>query len=195
MRRGPVAEERRHEVLAETGDLGRRFRVDRARPVPGVGDLEQHFLLRQPFAAQLVGSAQRLARALERVSVGRELRLAQELDELRQRERALARGMRVDDRRRDVNPLEAEDEVGSGQVLAAEGLRPVSGDVDLQPFGGDERLSQRADGAEVVQPVGVQLEWEPAAERANQALGERASEAVARADQVEAEDGLKSREG
>jgi hypothetical protein len=103
--------------------------------------------------------------------------------------------MRVDDRRRDVNPLEAEDEVGSGQVLAAEGLRPVSGDVDLQPFGGDERLSQRADGAEVVQPVGVQLEWDPAAERANQALGERASEAVARADQVEAEDGLKSREG
>jgi hypothetical protein len=94
-----------------------------------------------------------------------------------------------------VDALEPEHEVGSRQILALQRPRAVPGDVHLQPFGGDERLSERADRSEVVEPVGVKVERQAASERANQALRQRASKAVSGADQVEAEDAVKCRDG
>jgi hypothetical protein len=84
-----------------------------------------------------------------------------------------------------MNALEAEDEIGRSEVLAAQRSRTMLRDVDFEPFGGDEGFPQWGLGPEVVEPVGVEVERQVGSERAQQALRERASKPIAGTDQVE----------
>jgi hypothetical protein len=83
-----------------------------------------------------------------------------------------------------MDPLEAEHEVGLGEVLPRQRPRTVCRDVDLKPLGGEERLPQRRDRPQVIQTVRPDLEGDVVRKRADQARREGAAKAIARTDQI-----------
>ena len=124
--------------------------------------------------------------ALDRVRLVRRLDLIEELDELRERERPLAGGVRVDDSRRKMDTFEAENEIRLIELLAFQGPGAVAGDIEPGSASGVECFVERRYRPEVVEPERGDFDLRGRA-RAEDRLCERASEAVSGADEDDLE--------
>lgn len=113
--------------------------------------------------------------------------LAEQADELAEREGASRGGGAVDDGLTDVHLLESEDEVGRGHGPRRKRARAVSGEVEA-PAGADRvSLRQRGNTSKVERSHRGHLDRKAAREPAHERGGERAAEAVSGADEDENE--------
>lgn len=160
---------------------------DTALAAEGVGELvgvERS----EDASSGLVGGGDTPSRALDESRAGDGFaNLAEQADELGESEGSTLGGGAVEDGAADVDLLESEDEVGRGNDARGERSAAMSGQVDAPVDANRARFRKRRRAVEVERSDGGRVNGKAPSELSYQGGGERASEAVSRADEHEGE--------
>jgi hypothetical protein len=140
-----------------------------------------------------VSVGDRLRGSLDRLTDSLRGTLFEQLDELGQREHALAARAAVHDSGYDVALLEPDDEVGAAQVFSAQGPRPMSRDVEPAGGSGLDRLRKSGCRADLERPERAHAHGQVGEQIAQESLSNRAPSAVSRAKQDKLEPAARSR--
>jgi tyrosine-protein kinase len=139
-------------------------------------------------ASRVVGGSDAQAGSLDHGRAAHRLgNVTEEADEFAEGEGSAFRGRAVDDGVTDVELLEPEDEVSGGDAAGPEHATAVAGEVEA-PFGTDRvSLREGRNALETERSDGGHVDRKIAGELSQEGGGERASEAVSRADEDERE--------
>lgn len=115
---------------------------------------------------------------LDRIAKSLRGRLLEQLDELGQREHAVAARPAVHDRGCNVSLLEPDHEVGAAQVFSGQGPRPVLRNVEPENGSRLDRLRERGRRAELERPERAHPHGQVGKQITQETLRDRAASAV-----------------